>query len=91
MTFLYHIHKVTRHLQTHYAIIIEEGIRCWIAPRDVEPGADWTDSISEAIENSNVLLVIYSDESAESRHVKSEVRSAFDRGKTLVPERLDYL
>ncbi len=69
----------------------EVGIRCWVAPRDVEPGADLTDSISEAIESSNVLLVIYSDESAEHRHVYSEVRSAFDRGKTLVPERLYYL
>jgi len=66
----------------------QEGVRCWIAPRDVEPGADWTDSISEAIENSKALLVIFSDESAASRHVKSEVRSAFDHGKILVPVRV---
>ena len=69
----------------------DEGIRCWIAPRDVEPGSDWTDSISEAIEESKVLLVLFSGESADSRHVKSEVRSAFDRGKTLVPVRVSNI
>jgi len=65
-----------------------EGFRCWIAPRDVEPGTDWTDSISKAIEGSEALLILFSDKSADSRHVKSEVRSAFDRGKILVPMRV---
>jgi len=69
----------------------EDGIRCWIAPRDVEVGTDWTDSISDAIENARVHLVIFSDKSAKSRHVKSEVRSAFDRGKILVPIRVSNI
>ena len=26
-----------------------EGIRCWMAPRDITPGADWGESIVDAI------------------------------------------
>lgn len=25
------------------------GIRCWIAPRDILPGMDWTESLVKAI------------------------------------------
>ena len=28
----------------------EDGIRCWYAPRDIQPGADWAGSIVHAIE-----------------------------------------
>ena len=24
------------------------GLRCWVAPRDIKPGADWGDSITRA-------------------------------------------
>jgi len=29
-----------------------ESVNCWIAPRDVVPGADWGESIIDAIESS---------------------------------------
>ena len=33
------------------------GIRCWIAPRDVAPGALYADAIVRAINESKVLLI----------------------------------
>ena len=27
-----------------------DGIKCWIAPRDIEPGSDWTKAIMQGIE-----------------------------------------
>ena len=30
------------------AVLESKGIRCWIAPRDIIPGADWGESIIEA-------------------------------------------
>jgi hypothetical protein len=31
------------------AVLEGEGIRCWIAPRDITPGAEWSASIIDAI------------------------------------------
>jgi hypothetical protein len=31
------------------------NIRCWIAPRDINPGRDYAESIIEAIESARVL------------------------------------
>jgi hypothetical protein len=35
-------------------------VRCWIAPRDVAPGANWGRSIVHAITASKVMVVIFS-------------------------------
>ena len=39
----------------------ENGIRCWIAPRDVNPGDDWASSITNAIKSSKVFVLIFSE------------------------------
>src|SRR5215470_7055247 len=43
------------------------GIRCWIAPRDILPGAEWGEAIVDAIDRSEVLLLIFSTNANESR------------------------
>jgi hypothetical protein len=37
-----------------------EGIRCWLAPRDISPGADWAASIVDAIDGCRVMVLIFS-------------------------------
>lgn len=66
----------------------QAGIRCWMAPRDVPAGVDWPDAISAAIEDATVFVVVFTSDTATSRHVKSEVRQAFDAEKIIVPVRL---
>ena len=34
-----------------------ENMRCWYAPRDIEPGADWGTSITEAIHECKIVLL----------------------------------
>ena len=36
------------------AVFEGEGIRCWIAPRDIPAGAEWAESIINAIEGARV-------------------------------------
>lgn len=67
----------------------EHDIRCWIAPRDVRPGRDFTDEITLGIRDTRVMVIIFSGRTNESRHVKSETRAAFDSGKALVPFRIE--
>ncbi len=35
----------------------QAGIRCWYAPRDIAPGADWVDSITKSLANMTNLLI----------------------------------
>ncbi len=67
----------------------KRGIRCWIAPRDVLPGQSWPAAIVEAISNSKVFVLIFSDISNQSKQVTTEVGEAFDNGIPIVPLRID--
>ncbi len=37
-----------------------QGIRCWIAPRDVKPGAQYADAIVRAINEAKTLVLVLS-------------------------------
>lgn len=54
----------------------ENGIRCWVAPRDIKPGADWALSITEAIKASKVFVLIFSENSNKSEQVPKELTLA---------------
>ena len=66
-----------------------EGIRCWIAPRDVLPGVDWSGSIVHAIGSSRVMVLVFSSHANASPHVQREVHRAFDKGLTVIPFRVE--
>jgi hypothetical protein len=66
-----------------------EGIRCWVAPRDIAPGADWASSIVDAIDSCRVMVLIFSGHANASRQVHREVQQAFDGEKPLVPFRIE--
>lgn len=68
-----------------------QNIRCWIAPRDVNPGRDYSDQIAEALERSTATVVIFSSGSNRSRHVKSEIDRAFSLGRIIVPFRVENI
>ena len=67
------------------AILEENGVRCWIAPRDIMPGADWGESIVKGIRTSRVLLLVFSTNANKSKQIKREVEIAADGGVTIVP------
>jgi serine protease Do len=66
-----------------------EGIRCWIAPRDVIPGQVWGSAIVKAIQDSRLMIVVISDESNQSTHVPREVERAVANDVIVVPFRID--
>jgi hypothetical protein len=66
-----------------------QGIRCWIAPRDIAPSADWAASIVEAIENCQVMVLIFSGHTNRSKQVSREVQQAFDGEKPVIPFRIE--
>lgn len=64
------------------------GIRCWIAPRDVLPGMEWTGAIVDAIASCRVFLLIFTDNSNQSTQTLKEVDFAVNHEKTIIPFRL---
>lgn len=65
------------------------GVRCWIAPRDIVPSANYAESIVQAIENSRMMVVVFSSNSNASQHVMREVERAIKHRLAIVPFRID--
>ncbi|MQA29014.1 MAG: TIR domain-containing protein [Luteitalea sp.] len=68
-----------------------DGIACWMAPRDVPPGADYATAITDAIGSCRVLLLLFSASAAASDHIEREVHLAVSAKAVIVPLRLEPL
>jgi hypothetical protein len=68
-----------------------KNVRVWMAPRDVRPGSDYSESIQDAIETSAAVVALVSAESNRSRHVRAEIEIAFSCGKPLFPVRFSAI
>ncbi len=67
------------------------NVRCWYAPRDINPSDDWGDAISEAITESKIFLIIFSGNANHSRHVLDELILAVDEEIAILPFRVENL
>lgn len=68
-----------------------DHIGCWIAPRDVEPSADYAESIIDAISHSTIMILVLSASANHSRHVKNEIERAVSKGKIILPVRIEHV
>lgn len=60
------------------------GIHCWIAPRNIQPGNPYACEIMSGIEESKMLLLIFSSNSNVSEPVASEIEEAFNKKKPII-------
>lgn len=67
----------------------ENGYKCWMAPRDIPAGSAYGDLIDEAIVNSKLVVLVFSQAAALSKWVKGEINVAFDENKYILPFRID--
>ena len=67
----------------------EDGIRCWVAPRDVRPGRSFPGEITRAIQQSKVMVLIFSRHSNSSEQVLREVQLAVDSHLPIVRLRIE--
>ena len=58
------------------AALERASIRCWIAPRDVQPGRSFAGEITRAIQRSKVMVLIFSAHTNTSEQVLREVQLA---------------
>ena len=71
------------------ALLEAQGLRCWIAPRDISPSADWAAEIIDAISSARIMLLVFSASSNQSPQVRREVERAVHKGVTVLPFRIE--
>src|ERR1700719_3125562 len=64
-------------------------IRCWIAPRDVQPGRSFAGEITRAIQHSKVMVLIFSAHSNTSEQILREVQLAANSHLHIVQFRIE--
>ena len=74
--------KLCEYLEQH-------DIKCWIAPRNVLGGMPYAREIFNGIDESQILLLIFSGNSNVSRHVEREIDRAFNKEKVIIPFRIE--
>ena len=74
---------------TARAVLEQNGIRCWVAPRDVLPGMSWGGSIIDAINSARVMVLVFSDHANKSPQVEREIERAVNRSIPIIPMRIE--
>ena len=64
------------------------GVKCWIAPRDIEAASGWGGSIVAGIRASQAVLVVFSEKSNASPQVVREMEVAVSQRLPLIPVRI---
>ena len=54
-----------------------QGLKCWIAPRDVKPGAQYADAIVRAINDAGAEVLVMSESAVGSSHANHGERRIF--------------
>ena len=67
----------------------QSGIRVWIAPRDIQPGANWGEAIIEALEGCRAMVIVFSASANASPQVLREVERAVGKGVAVIPFRIE--
>jgi formylglycine-generating enzyme required for sulfatase activity len=71
------------------AVLERNGIRCWIAPRDVTPGMVWSSAIVGAIHGATVVVLVFSGAANTSPQIEREVERAISKSIPIIPFRIE--
>lgn len=64
-------------------------IRCWYAPRDIPPNANWGKEVTNAIDLSKMVLLVFSSNSNHSQRVLDEINYAISKEMQVLPFRIE--
>lgn len=87
--FISHSHKDKAVADAICHYFENEGIKCWIAPRDIAPGSSWAGEITRAIPKCSVFLLIFSSYANDSDQVLREVELAVKSKLIIVPVKIE--
>jgi TolB-like protein len=70
-------------------VLERAALTCWIAPRNVVPGALYADEIIRAINEAKVVVLVLSEQAVASAHVGKEIERASSKGRRILALRTD--
>ena len=70
-------------------ILEKNGVSCWMAPRDIPGGSNYTKEIPIAIRGCKAFVLILSKNAQNSQWVLRELDSAVNNGKVILPFMLE--
>src|SRR5436309_1963150 len=62
---------------------------CWIAPRNILPGEEWSEAIINALNECRVVVLIFSSNANASPQVLREVERAVSKRIPILPFRVE--
>src|ERR1035437_7653394 len=71
------------------AILEENRVRCWIAPRDVLPAEDYGEAVVHSSSAGRLVGFVFSARANASPHVRRELRGAVSHGIPILPFRIE--
>ena len=86
--FISYSHKDKSYADAICAKLESEGLRCWYAPRDIAPGAEWASAIIDAIEGTKAFILIFTEHSNTSPQVLREITTAVQNEVPVIPYKL---
>ncbi len=67
----------------------DNGLKCWIAPRDISHGVSFPKQIVSGIKSATLIVLIYSQNAQNSEYVNKEMYTAFSNRKHILPVLID--
>ena len=89
IVFISHATEDKEIAQRACSLLEQEGVACWIAPRDIEPTANYPAEIQRGINSSTMMLLFYSRHVSDSQWVLREVERAVNVRLPILPVLLD--
>jgi len=86
--FICHAHADLNTALAACAKLEDSGVRCWIAPRNVDAGP-YARQLVHAIAEAGAVLLVFSDKTNKSEHVLRELEIASKHQKVIVPFRIE--
>lgn len=66
------------------------GIECWIAPRNIKTGTNYAKEIMDGLKAAKIVVLIFSKDAQESEYVNNEIDTAFSKnGQPIVALKVD--
>lgn len=69
----------------------QNGLKCWIAPRNIPSGTVYIDAIADAIKSTKIIVLIFSKYSQESKYVSNEINMAFSHNKPILSVNIENI
>ena len=89
MTFISYSSKDRSLAEELKGVLEANGIKCWMAPRDIPAGSDYGASIPRAIADSRVFVLLLTENSQESIWCPKELDLALSAHATILPFHAD--